>query len=237
MRRFPSLVLRNAIKHFTLLGLGGHHNRRNKLLNETLIVLRSKQLLPHQLRPFAMEQIDHQALDMRAIRILIRHDHHLAIAQLLHRFLIVIFPAVLQTQNLLEIVDLGVLVDLSTRRIAHVEQFTLEREDAIESVTAGQLGDAGHCQRLGRQSLSHDQRAVRRSTRAGIECVINLGRQVQLTFTFAVGLFRSLIQFEIELLLHERLQLVHQSFIDILGQHTFRAKRRRFGGQHLFRLR
>ena len=61
---------------------------------------------------------------------------------------------------------------LSVRRLSDVEQFPLEREDAV-AVSANHSQPA-HGQSFGRVALSQDQRAVLRVARAGVVGVLQL---------------------------------------------------------------
>jgi hypothetical protein len=70
--------------------------------------------------------IDDETLDMTSVVILIRHDHQVAVSQGLCVF--VLF-AVLETHDLTDGVDFGVLHDHLMRRISDVEKFTAQWED------------------------------------------------------------------------------------------------------------
>eukprot|EP00962_Isochrysis_galbana_P036430 scaffold12591_cov102-Isochrysis_galbana.AAC.6 len=89
---------------------------------------------------------------------LVRHDHELAVAHALQAGLVVIRLALLQPEDLLELRDLLVVHDGGVRRVAHVEQLTAQREDAV--VVPADDRQAGHRQCLGRVALGDDERAL-----------------------------------------------------------------------------
>ena len=79
----PRLVLGKGKERLALLPLAGLDDGGDELLQETGHVEKGG--------PEVMEEVDDQALDVRAIVILIRHDHQVTVAELLHRGLVVLF--------------------------------------------------------------------------------------------------------------------------------------------------
>ena len=79
--------------------------------------------------PELVEQIDQQTADVRSIQILIGHNHHGSIAQILH---VRILLARRQTEDLLELRNLLGLLNLGVARVLHVQDLTLEWVDAEE---------------------------------------------------------------------------------------------------------
>ena len=65
-----------------------------------------------QLRPVVMEEVDEETLDVRAILVLIRHDHDTTVPQRLERLGRRVLLLVAETNDLDHVVDLGVLHDL-----------------------------------------------------------------------------------------------------------------------------
>ena len=63
-------------------------------------------------------------LDVRAVLVLIGHDHDLAVAQALQVVHGLVLLLVGETHNLYQIVDLLVLHDLLMGGLSHVQQFT-----------------------------------------------------------------------------------------------------------------
>ena len=86
---------------------------------------------------------------------LIGHDHELSVTKIT-RILVVLI--VLQTKNLLDILNFLVLHDLVVLRFPNVEQLATEREDAI--VVATDDTESRYRKRLGRVSFCQDERAV-----------------------------------------------------------------------------
>lgn len=109
-----------------------------------------------------MEKIDDQSGYVRSIRIRIRHDHHVTVPQ---TFGIGIRATGLQSENLFERCDFGIVGDGRRRRIANVQQFPTKREDAIRIPTYdAQTRDR---ETFGRISFGQYQRACIASVRPG----------------------------------------------------------------------
>ena len=102
--------------------------------------------------------------------VLVGHDHDVAVPQ---RLGAVVRRAVAQTENLLDVRDLGVVHDLVVRRVAHVQELAAQREDAV--AVAADHGEAGDGERLGGVALGEDQSAVLGVAPAGVVGVVQLG--------------------------------------------------------------
>jgi len=116
-----------------------------------------------------MDKVDQQALDVRAIVVLIGHDHEMTVSELLG---VVVRNAVLQAEDLLDGVDLLVLAQLYGSGLANVQQLTAERKDAILIATDDREARDGES--LGTVSLGQDQSTILRVARAGVVGVIQL---------------------------------------------------------------
>lgn len=101
---------------------------------------------------------------------LISHDHELPISQARHVRIILV---VLETHNLLDILDLLVLHNLIVLRLAYVEKLAAQREDA--KVVASDNTKSSHGERLGRVSFGQYKRALRCVARSSVVCVRELG--------------------------------------------------------------
>ena len=132
MRLQPVLVLLQGEEHEALPSLRGFHDGGDKLLQEVEFQQRG---------PEHLEKIDDQSFDMRAIIILIRHDHELSITQRRH----IIVHCVesiphrstshkLETQNLHEVVNLLVFDHRSTRHIANIQHLPLHFTPSTKNI-------------------------------------------------------------------------------------------------------
>jgi hypothetical protein len=137
-----------------------------------------------------VNKVDKKSLDMGTIRILIRHDHQVPVAQRLDIGLVVLDP-VFQTHDINHIFDLFVLHDCLVSSVSDIEWFTLQGEDSIE-VTANDR-ETGHGKRLGGVSLGDDQGAVLGLGSSGIVGIVELGNSSQLDFLDATLSLHSLI--------------------------------------------
>ena len=86
---------------------------------------------------------------------LISHDHELAVSKIAR--ILVVF-VVLQTKNLLDILDLLVLHDLVVFSLANVQQLSTQREDTV--VVATDDTKTRHSQGLGRVSFRQNESTV-----------------------------------------------------------------------------
>ncbi len=81
----------------------------------------------HQTWPLRMKQIHQKSLDMRAIMILIRHNHDASITEFCDT--LVLF-SLLQAQNLLNRRKFLIRIELLNGDVTDIEKFTTKREDA-----------------------------------------------------------------------------------------------------------
>lgn len=108
--------------------------------------------------PKLVDEVDEQALDVRAVVVLVGHDHELAVAEgLVHRLFVVLL-AVLEAEDLLDVRDLLVVGDLLGRGITCVEELSSKREYSV--AVAADNAQARDRQRLGRVSLRQDEGTV-----------------------------------------------------------------------------
>ena len=113
--------------------------------------------------PLALKQVDAEALDVRPVQILVRHEQHLAVSQPLgHVFRRVVAP-VLQSQDALDFRDFRVFRNALDRLAAHVHELALDGIHADR--VAVLLAQARHNARLGRIPLAKDDGALRRLLR------------------------------------------------------------------------
>lgn len=105
---FPS---RSVVDQFTHL-----HNRSNKLFQERQT---------GQIWPVTVYEVDKKSLDVRAILILICHDHDVAISQAFKVFFSRILFVVLETYDLNKIVDLGIFKNLQSHTQTHTIKFQI----------------------------------------------------------------------------------------------------------------
>ena len=125
-------------------------------------------------RPVAVEEVDDQPLDVRAVVVLVGHDHQVAVPQRAgarRRSGVVL--ALLQAEDLLELGDLLVVHDRRVVGVAHVEQLAAQREDAV--VVAADHREARDGERLRRVALGDDERALVAVLAAGLVGVVELG--------------------------------------------------------------
>lgn len=90
-----------------------------------------------------MDEIDEQALDVRAIMILIRHDHDAPVSQLVGVF---VRLSNVDSENFDQVLDLWVLPDLFAAGLPDVQELSSQRENTV-LVSAKKL-DTSECQAL-----------------------------------------------------------------------------------------
>lgn len=95
-------------------------NGRDKLLEKAVDL--------EQRRPQLVNHVDHEAFDVRAVVILIGHDHEMAVAQTRRARVLL---TLLQPEDLDDVVDLFVGTQLRQTRLAHIQQFTFQRKTTI----------------------------------------------------------------------------------------------------------
>ena len=72
--------------------------------------------------------VDDETFDVRTVKVLICHDHETTVPQAIDgrvRF------AMLQAEDLLDVLDLGVLLDLVVRSFTHIQQLTSQGKHTI----------------------------------------------------------------------------------------------------------
>ena len=105
---------------------------------------------------------------------LISHDHNLAITQCRN---ILVVLVMLQTKNLLDILDFFVLHNLVVLRVSDVKEFTTQREDTV--VVTTDYREASHGERLGGISFCQDKGTIRSFASAGIVSIREFGKARQ----------------------------------------------------------
>mmetsp|Transcript_5170 Transcript_5170/g.16442 ORF Transcript_5170/g.16442 Transcript_5170/m.16442 type:complete len:215 (+) Transcript_5170:469-1113(+) len=135
----PSLVLVECEERDRVPALSCFYQRRHKLAQEVVLLQESG--------PVAVQEVDDQALDVRAIMVLISHDHELAVAKALDASLVLVGLALLQSNDLLEFRHLLVVHDCAVACIAHVQQLAAQRENAV--VVSAYDRKASYGERLG----------------------------------------------------------------------------------------
>jgi len=116
-----------------------------------------------------VDKVDEQALDVRAVVVLVRHDQQVPVSQLLD---VRVLHAVPQPQDLADVLDLLVLHDLGVGGLAHVERLALEREHAV--VVAPHDGEPRHGERFGAVALRQNQSAVLSLGTASVVRIVEL---------------------------------------------------------------
>lgn len=107
----PRLVLRHRVERQHLPALLRLDDRRDELDEEAGDA--------QQRGVERVEEVHDEPLDVAAVVVLVGHDHERAVAQ---RLDVVVLLAVLQAEDLLDVLDLDVLGDLAGGRVAHVEE-------------------------------------------------------------------------------------------------------------------
>ena len=178
---------------------------------------------------------------MGAVHVLVGHNHHLAVAQVLDDVILRRVPlALFQSQNLFEIHNLGVGVDLvgafdGRHLLTRVNHLATQRKHAV--VIATDHRQTRHSHSLGRVSLGENQRAL--------VCVVLLARVVGIvqlvhvhTPTLAAFVFfrfgHLLVPVQFEHLFHQS-QFFHFCQ-ERWRQHTRAAKLAHRRAQRVFRL-
>ena len=105
---------------------------------------------------------------------LISHDHNLAITQCRN---ILVVLVMLQTKNLLDILDFFVLHNLVVLRVSNVKKFTTQREDTV--VVTTDYRETSHSEGLGGISFCQDKGAVGGFASTGIVGIREFGKARQ----------------------------------------------------------
>mmetsp|Transcript_726 Transcript_726/g.1936 ORF Transcript_726/g.1936 Transcript_726/m.1936 type:complete len:224 (+) Transcript_726:1936-2607(+) len=156
----PLLVLVLREERVDVGTLGALDDRRHELLHEAAA--------PEEVGPPEVEEVDEQALDVRPVEVLIRHDHHGAVPHLL----LVSLLTEAEAEDLDNAHDLLVLGHLLLGDIPHVEQLPAQREHTVP--VAPDHGEACHRQGLGAVPLRQDERTLAGVLAAGIVGVLQL---------------------------------------------------------------
>ncbi len=117
-----------------------------------------------------IEEVDDETLDVRTIVILIGHDHDTSVSQAVD---IEVLLAVLETENLLDGLDLGILHDLIVCGLADVEKLTSKRKDT--KVVTPDFSDTGDGERLGGVTFGENERAVLSFATTSVVGIFELG--------------------------------------------------------------
>jgi len=165
LREAPVGVLLEREEGEALPRLGDLDDRCDELAHEVMVL--------EQRRPVAVDEVDDQPLDVRAVVVLVGHDHQVPVAQRLVRGRVRVVLALLQPEDLLELGDLLVGHDRRVVGVAHVEQLAAQREDAV--VVAADDRQAGDGEGLGRVALGNDERALVAVLAARLVGVVELG--------------------------------------------------------------
>ena len=186
-----------------------------------------------------MDEVDHQALDVTAVLILIGHDHQLAVTQFQQISFLRVLLAVVQPENLHQLRHFAVFGHFLRRRFANVQHFTFERINAVP--IASDHTETGDGQGFGRVSFRDDQSTMNGILRSGVVRVVELRNAAQFRrFRSALLLqFRVLTMFEP---VDHRLDdagLLDDVFDErlVVLQRTRRTEMFAFGGQLFLRLR
>jgi hypothetical protein len=136
----PRVVLclgKESLNVLILRGAFGHlNNRSNKLLEESL--------LHQELWPKVMKEVDQKPLDMRAIMVLICHNHHASIPESCKLVGIIVFCTHLKADDFHQVLNLCVVNEHLVAGISNVQEFTFEWKYSVV-VTSNYL-DATHGQ-------------------------------------------------------------------------------------------
>lgn len=223
---FPLLVLGHSEEHALLLALGYLDDGSDELIQEVGNL--------QQGGVEVVQKVDDKTLDMRTVVILIRHDHEMTISERVRGGVVMV---VLQTQDLLDVLDLLVLHDLVVARLADIEQLTAKREDT-EAITALDGTDAGHGHRLGGVSFGEDESALACVSPTRPVRVVELRNSSKTGTLSTIGLLHRLVLLE----LGESKDILHNARLgnlldEVFGKLALGAEGRRFKGEGLLGLR
>ena len=109
---FPLVELWLRVEVMDAFALGGLDNGSDELLEERQ---------PQKLRPVVVDKVDQKALDVRAVLILIGHDHYFAVPKRLEVFHRRVLLLVLEADDLDQVANLLVLHNLFVVRLANVQ--------------------------------------------------------------------------------------------------------------------
>lgn len=113
-----------------------------------------------------IQKVDNQTFNVRAIVILIRHDHQMAVTKTINRCIV---GVVLESQDLFDVLDFDVFHDGLMGRVSDIEQFAPQREDTV--VVTSNDTQSGYSQSLGGISFGKDERAAFSVAASRIVCI------------------------------------------------------------------
>ena len=90
-----------------------------------------------------VHKVNNEPLDVRAVMVLVGHDHNTAVAKSPNVYLFVVVLPHFESQDLNQVLDLLIVQNLLRTCVSYVKQFSTQRENA-ETITADHL-DASHC--------------------------------------------------------------------------------------------
>jgi hypothetical protein len=78
-----------------------------------------------------MQEVDEESLNMRAIVILISHNHYRAISESHHIFSCHVFLSVLQSHDFDQVLDLIIVIHEFDRDISYIQELSFQGENSI----------------------------------------------------------------------------------------------------------
>mmetsp|Transcript_121800 Transcript_121800/g.289582 ORF Transcript_121800/g.289582 Transcript_121800/m.289582 type:complete len:416 (-) Transcript_121800:1242-2489(-) len=156
----PLLVLNHREKLLHLPVFGCFDNWCDELLQKTFVV-------SEQVRPKVVEEVDQKSLNVRPIIVLIGHNHHLAVAQILRSLLVKG-----QAQDLHNVHGLFILGQRLLIDFPHVQQLPSKRKDPVFVSTED--CQTGHRQRLGAVTFCENQGALLGQLPSCFVCIFQL---------------------------------------------------------------
>lgn len=217
----PVLLLHDILERQDLLALRCLHDRSCHVGQEPRD--------GDELMPELVEEVDEETADVRAILVLIGHDHHRAIAEACE---IHVLGTAHETQDLLEFGDLLGVLDASICRIFDVEELATKRLDSV--LLALFLRQSGERHRLGGVSLRQDERALLALNGARLESIVELRDARDAALLLAVRLrivLAVLCRLRLEDAVHDR------ELADDFLEKVLRERARRCAGENFLGLR
>lgn len=217
----PVLVLHDILERQDLLALRCLDNRSRHVGEEPRD--------GDELMPELVEEVDEKTPDVRAILVLIRHDHHGAVAKARETGLL---GTTHETQDLLEFGDLLRMLNASIRSVLDVEELATKRLDAV--VLALFLRETGESHRLSRISLRENERTLLALNGARLESIIELrdARDTALLLAVRLGVVLAILcRLSLEDVVDDG------ELADDLLEEVIRERARSRTGENLLRLR
>ncbi len=140
--------------------------------------------------PELVEEVDEETPDVRPILVLIRHDHHGAVAKARETCLL---RTAHETQNLLELGDFLRVLHASIRSILDVEELASKWLHSV--LLALFLRETGESHRLRGIALRQDERTLLTLNRTRLECIIELrdARDTALLLAIRLGVILTVL--------------------------------------------